>query len=369
MTKEISDYCPHCETAVSYNDNGEEECECEWREGGSGPTSPEDEAIRARAEGREWRHWDPAYQEIRLRSRSAGMPYCFVKKATLGQIARIERLRWKAYLIYRKRCNRVQEICKEIYANGNDAFIPVTEKAVQAEVARWVRDGEQLSNEQLTVFRYPSRIRCRPSPYFEGALSVMLDDDYWLYMPPKCGTTDMEIIAAASHLGEWEQEILPSRIQHASDPKRLELGRRYTHGEALRQASFSRTTSLDDLLSAAVLSASVLPEGKPYIEDRITVSVNGRQYPFCVGPYTCAQAIYKDWPRPTDPAPVVIPERFALDESLIGVASRAVQVRLGEPLQKDRYCWAYPTGVVHFNHATNVYDCVVAWIEQRPTDV
>jgi len=356
-----TEYCPDCETAVSYNDDGEEVCECEWEEDDCVPYSQEELLAELKSKGMEWRHSDPTYICMRRRGWGINSKDNFVKKATLGHLHRIERLRWQCYLNMRTLWARRHNLRREISDTDNcECFVPVD----WDELENWKKGhkGEEpLTEEEIAQRSHPMRVRVEP----HGDDSYTIGrhhGDFFAYEEPKHSGTEMEVIAAATHLGEWEQEILPDRIKRSQDPVKLALGKRWQHLEDRETALMAKCHFMNELLSLAIMTLEILPEGPDYVRKRSHVRLNGRAYPFDVG-QSYSEPAFKFWPMPDDLNDVSPPESFAVDESLVGIRADAVQARLGEPDRVDGLMWIYASGTVIFA-GSSYYGKVVERIEQ-----
>jgi len=360
MTEEDLEYCPDCDTAVSYNDDGEVVCECEWEEDVGVPYSQEEWLAELKAKGMKWRHSDPTYICVSRKGWGINQKDIFVKKATLGHLHRIERLRWQCYLNMRTLLARRHNLRKEVSATDNrECFIPVD----WDEVESWKKGHkgkEPLTEEAIARYSNPRRIVIE-SNGDEWYTITRPHGDFFAYEEPKHSGTEMEVIAVATHLGEWEQEILPDRIKRSQDPIKLALGKRWQHLDRRETALGNRCHFMNELLSLAITTLEILPEGPDFVRKRSHVRLNGRAYPFDVGK-GYSEPAYKFWPTLDDLNDVFPPETFAVDESLVGIRADAVQARLGEPERVDNLKWIYASGTVVF--AKSSYERRVERIEQ-----
>jgi len=364
---EDTEYCPDCDVPVVYDDDGMPLCDCEWEEVAEDAVPQEVWLAEMAADGREVRHWDPAWTTLR-RGGWGSNGKCndvFIKKATLGQLHRIERLRWRALLAIQTLWIRRYELRKEIAAlSESECFIPVDPD----DLAKWKKEeeaeenGEPLTEKEIARYSQPRRVHIE----VDGETHhISRDDDYFLYEAPEHNGTEMEVIAAATHQGEWEQDILPARLKRASDPAKLAMGTRWRRLGQREIAQSTKCHHMNEMLALAISTVGVLPDGPEHIRKRVNVRLNGRAYPFKVN-RGYVEPDYPLWPVPDDLSEIVPPEQFVLDDSLIGVREDAVQARLGEPESKDKSGWHYPAGTVVFNGKSGYYVKVVEVRQRRP---
>lgn len=359
---EDQEYCPDCDATVSYDEDGNPECDCEWEE--AGDAIPQEVWLaEMKAAGEEYRHWDPEWVEIQSRNSLDKKPPRFVRKQTLGQIARIERLRWTAYARIVGCYERKTALCEEMKALPHqECFIAQNPKHLERSIAEAIDKGEPLSSEEIFQYGQPRRVVMKESRHKDG-FYAHYDDDFWEYQKPKHGNNPMEVIAAAAHLGEWEQIILPDRIERAKDPAKLDLGKRYRHQEKREFRHQEWCYRANALLDKAILLSEILPRHEAPYDKRVVVLINGRQYPYKIR-HNYAQPDFDHWPLPDDIDPVVVVEDgFAFDDSLIGRSHDAVRVRFGSPLKIEKNVWVYEQGCVVFSDDKNSYYTRVRAVE------
>lgn len=286
---------------------------------------------------------DPSY--IRLRQgNSYGVRKTsdvYIKRVTLSEPYRIERLRWKAYLNIKALWARRAALSEEIVAAGGECFVPVDPHDHSL-------DGEDVSEPERERYSLPSRVVVEEAR--GGGHYFSHDYDFWKYQEPEHNGTEMEVIAAAAHLGEWEQVIKPDRIERSQDPVKLALGARYRHNQTREYALTDKCHLLNEMLSFSIIETGILPHGLDFVDKQVLVHLNGRNYFFKVK-RGYQQPAYDLWPLPDDLDDVVPPTRFMVDESLVGLKSNHVQTRLGEPIKRrstddDQSVWVYPDGEI-----------------------
>jgi len=320
---------------------------------GGPPLSQEEYLDRLRAEGRDTRPYDPSYIHIN------GYRPIWVKRSTLRQVRRIERIRWRLLERSTALWDRRLELVKEIHANGGEFF--VAPKISDDELA-------ELDDEDRAEALLPSYFSVENRYY---GLSTNEDHDYWKYKPTKHGGSEMEVIAAAAELGEWEQVILPGRLVRSQDPVKLEYGRRFAHLEETERGVFNRSGTISMILARAIIELHVLPEGRDYGKDQVFVEINGRNYPFNVAK-TYAEPDMERWPHPRSlPNVRIESDEFPFDGALKGFRKDVVRTRYGEPQSivksKTGDTWIYPQGAVQFERTS--YHDVVVEVNVQPAGV
>jgi hypothetical protein len=288
---------------------------------------------------------DPSYIRLRqggdYRFRKSS-PDVYIKRVTLNDPRRIERLRWKAYLNVKAIWARRAALREEIVATaGGECFVP-------ADPHDHSLDDEEISEPERERYSLPSRVvveEARDSGHY-----INTDHDFWKYQEPEHNGTEMEFIAAAAHLGEWEQVIKPDRIKRSQDPAKLALGARYRHNQLREYALSDKCHLLNEMLSFSIIETGVLPYGHHFVDKRVMVRLNGRIYFFKVK-RDYQQSDYDLWPHPGDLDEVFPPSQFWVDDSLLGLKSNHVQTRLGEPIERrstddDQSVWVYPDGEI-----------------------
>lgn len=296
------------------------------------------------------RAYDDRYIVIRRANIYNNTGGIYVKRTSLGSPYRIERLRWKAFKNYERHWERSLAIADEVKASDNqECFIPHDPVSFKQQLKEAEERDDPLTDEQIEHYSYPRRVHNRKMSCDDDY--VTYDDDFWEYQEPSHGNTEMEVIAAAGALGEWEQIIKPERIKRSKDPVKLALGARYEHevgrGFALRE----RCHSFNRMLELAIVMTGTLPEGPRRYQKKVKVHLNGRIYFFNVGRQnpTAADDL---WPTPGDLDDITPPKRFVVDQSLVGLGRDQVRTRLGEPakvtMSDERTVWHYGEDQVFF---------------------
>lgn len=255
------------------------------------------------------REWDPNFYCLRRASTSTynPSPAIYVRRETLLEPIRIERLRWRAYLNYAKNIE-VRAGLKDEMKKLPDAecFVPHDEEEFQKSVEESAARGEPLTEAQIERYSHPRRVHVE-ADYSDDW--VRYDDDFWTYEEPEHDKeVAMEVIAAAGCLGEWEQVTLPARIERAKDPAKLALGARWQHASHREIRLQDRCFLFNQLLAASILNSDVLPEGPRLVQKLIRVRLNDRIYYFNVGRHS-KSANFDLWPVPSDYDEVVIDGR------------------------------------------------------------
>jgi hypothetical protein len=292
------------------------------------------------ANGEDNRQFDPRYvclRRVRRGDLLDNEPAVYAKKATLGHVTRIEKIRWQTQLNLHRFWDRRADLCKEVLDAGGECFIPVGAPSLYNAKGRMAAE-------------YPRRVVVEKSRDYDG-LSTHYDDDYWTFRPTKHNGTEMEVVAEAIEHGEWEQVILPKRIADIVSPPKAALGRRWRHMECRERRLREHCELLNEMLKLAIQFTGLLPRGHNLVERDVIIEINGRRYPFSVrGDYPNSED--RKWPRPDDIPDVIVPDSFALDETLVGVSADAVRTRLGEPAtikeMGNKHVWRYPEGTVFF---------------------
>ena len=313
------------------------------------PLTEEEHLDLMRANGVDTRGFDPRYVCLRRGDTYSRRSSFFVKRTTLNDPQRIERLRWKAYLNYQNHFACGSDIADGIIALGGECFIPVDWDELNAD--------DELSEEQRERLSHPRRVYAEKSRHGCG-YSINYDDRFWGYEEPRHSDTEMEVLAAAGALGEWEQITKPERVGRAKDPAKLALGARYRHHEARGWALGAKCQLLNEMLSRSIIMTGILPPGPEFADRTVRVHLNGRIY-FLKVRLDYQQPEYERWPMPDDPGDVYPPAKFKIDNSLIGLRPEAVMTRFGEPTKKLRKgkteVWYYPEGQVVFDGVDNYY--------------
>lgn len=317
-----------------------------------------DLVAQIREEGGNWKEFDASYvclispqlygDEDR-QHRGAYAP-----KALLGNVPRVEKLRWKAAQKLARLRDRWTALYREVFKAGGECFIARNEPS-------------RFSRKRRVEADYPIRVEVMKSSYEADGLSSHYDADFYKYDPTPHNGTDMEVIASAAELGEWEQIILPERLARAYDPKKLEMGHRWRHIEVREQALMARLNTFNEMLKRAVILVDVIPRSPPHRKTTFVVQINGRTYPFIGNGGEYISATFEEWPNPDNPTAIVVSDAFAFDETLIGRSADAVRTRIGEPaLIIDGVVWRYPQGTVTFKKGH--YGTVIS-VDQTPNDI
>ena len=222
------------------------------------------------------------YHCLRHRDAYRDKAAVYIKKATLTDPLRIEEIRWKAFQNYESHFVRNELLSAEIRsAPDKECFIPVDWDDLNKTIKKYKEDNEPLSEEDIERYSHPRRVASIEG--ISGEQWTSYDDNFWEYREPKHAGTDMEVIAAAAHLGEWEQIFKPARVKRSEDPAKVDLGRRWKHEERRGTALREKCYLLNEMLSVSILLSTVLPKGPIRHQKLVWVTLNGRRYPFNVG--------------------------------------------------------------------------------------
>jgi hypothetical protein len=294
----------------------ETETEDVWVEDNAGDSIPYSEYLKMlREDGYDPRQFDHEnYICLRREGRSfdRDAPAVYIKKTTLLEPLRIERLRWQAQVNWSAHFDRQRKLVEELKGMpGQECFIPHDPVKFAESMKRYEERGDPFTPEDIERYGHPRRIAM--GEMSSGETYSSYDDDFWDYEAPEHAGTDMEAIAAAAHLGEWEQIIKPSRIERSKDPTKLDLGARWQH-EARREMALGRKAGLlNDMLARSICLSTLLPEGPSRFRERVWVVLNGRRYAFLVGQH------YKSpdmdlWPNTRSLADIVVTGKIELKE-------------------------------------------------------
>jgi len=296
-------------------------------------------------------------------------PAIYFKRVTLNDPYRIEQLRWKTQLNSSKHWDRVMVLRQEILKLGGECFIPVDPKDLDEDLDTNDNLSEEEREEEREKRSLPRRVHVEESQ--DGSHHCNYDNQFWCYEEPRHEGTEMEVIAAAAALGEWEQVTKPERLKRAEDPAKLALGARYEHEMDRGQALRDKCGHLDKLLAQSIMSIGVLPQGTSLADQLVRVFLNDRIYYFKVKHGDYYQAEYNLWPRPSDLADIRPPRRFEIDDSVVGLKDEAVRSRFGEPIKKSKgegkaSIWHYPKGRIVFSHDGGYYAEVIKIEKTQP---
>lgn len=289
----------------------DDDLEDDWDEDeGCVAVTEEEYYAELRERGIDTREWDPAY--YCLRRASTGLvkkPAVFVKRETLLDAIRIERLRWKAYLNYARHMDRQEALTQEMKAlPDQECFIPVDEEELQQSIEEFKKRGEPLSEEDIHRYSRPRRAYVQDD--YSGETWSSYDDRFWDYEEPEHDKqVAMEVIAAAGCLGEWELVTLPAREKRAQDPVKLDLGARWQYETRRGLALQDKCYLLNELLTASILNSDLLPEGPAHVQKLVRVRLNERIYFFKIGRHH-KSAEHGLWPVPSDYDEVVVTDKL-----------------------------------------------------------
>jgi hypothetical protein len=292
----------------------------------------------------------------------------YIRRTTLNDPQRIERLRWKAYQNYEAHFDRHKLLKKEIAALGGECFIPHNPVSFAREMKEMEERGDPLSEEDMYRYSQPRRVHI--AKCYAADDYVTYGDHFWEYRPPKHGGTDMEVIAAAGALGEWEKITRPDREKRSQDPAKLALGKRYQHEVRRGQQTESRCYELNEILGLSVVLTGLLPKGPTRHQRVVMVHLNGRIYPFKVGQGQNGEPDSTSWPVPSDYDPIHPPAQFKIDDSLVGLTREHIQTRFGQPSEishptNKSQAWHYPTGIIRFGDGSGLGSKVLS-VETEP---
>ena len=261
------------------------------------------------AVGMDAREWDREnWVQIRRESetRYGTKPAVYARRQTLLDPLKIERLRWKAYLIRAKNWERLLAICQEVHQHPDkEAFIPHDEEELQESITKCEEDGRPLSKEDIEHYSHPRRLHvqwCSDDDY------VTYDDRFWIYEEPKHDKDiAMEVIAEAAHHGDWDSKVLPDRIKRSEDPAKLDIGRRYHYVTQRGHALDDRCYLFNELLTRAIFESGLIPEDHARrVAMPVQVVMNGRRYMFSAGRYGTKETVDAYWPYPNSLDEIVI---------------------------------------------------------------
>lgn len=226
--------------------------------------------------------------------------YKHLRRTSLQDPERIERLRWRQLLRYHEVWTpRWIDVCARI-EHLREAFVGCPKRSI-----RLIYESHGISE----------------------------DSDYW----------EMK-----------EESPLRSLAKAASvTDEKLKAGSDYMRARAASYAHHTRVRRLNDLLERSVQELQFLPAGQAYDRRRVTVRLNGRDYAFELG-YK-PKALTDQWPAPGHMICEV--PQFKIDESLIGLYRELVRTRFGEPpltfssRKADRWenIWVYGAVGVRFS--------------------
>ena len=249
-------------------------------------------------QGLDSRVWDPNYVCIRRAETGRySRPGVYVRKETLLDPLRIEKLRWKAYLNLKNGWEATFKLKEEVCLQEHkECFIPPDLEAVSKI--------ENISEEEVWQYSQPRRVSHQETHGLSDYITY--DDDFWIPPNPKHDEqVAMEVIAAAAVMGDWDHKTLPDRLTRSQDPVKLALGARWHHTQEREAALLAKCHDLNKLLARAILCSELLPKSDLYIHKMVRVHMNERIYYFKTGRGHKA-AEYDLWPEPADLTDVYI---------------------------------------------------------------
>jgi len=250
---------------------------------------------------REWDHKNWVRIRCKSETRYDTKPAVYARRETLLDPLKIERLRWKAYLIRAKNWERLLAICQEVHQHPDkEAFIPHDEEELQESITKC-----KLSEEEIERSSLPRRLHvqwCAGNDDY-----VTFDDRFWDYEEPKHDKDiAMEVIAEAAHHGDWDSKVLPDRIKRSEDPAKLDIGRRYHYASQRGHDLNNRCRLFDGLLQISIFESGLLPVNNDNVSQPVRVIMNNRSYMFEVGRNGRKTAVDAYWPYPNSLDEIVL---------------------------------------------------------------
>jgi hypothetical protein len=297
-------------------------------------------AYRQKIDRRTW--WDPAFYQGGYGDRIKR-----VRRASLGDPARIEALRWRFLTRWEEKIKPKITAAWEEIARLGEAF--------------YQREDDDNNPDEPGR---PTRIEYHREWGDGGSTSI--DHDFWRFEPSKLtGTGALTDLAELGDLKEWEEVTLPAKIARVTEEK-LRAGEAYWAVDDMWRYRARRLERLNQLLTIAIREIGILPQGRAHRDDRFEVEMNGRRYPF-ISHYNYVEPFFKEWPEPGEEISVITVPNFEINETLIGKSEDLVRTRHGEPVEtfssrkKDLWpnIWVYGAVGVRFSTKPRVVDKIL----------
>lgn len=243
--------------------------------------------------------------------------------STLRDLSKIEALRWRIVQAQKRLWDKRGKLNADIIAAGG-AFIP------QSNYPRWPNDPDP-----------PRRLEVSPGWGGRGP-SVNYQDHFWDAPVIKRGDHALEELAEIGAEVEWEEEL--ARRLALVTPDQLELGQQYVDMERQSERYWYRMGIVSDAIEYAVSALGVIPKAPNTYDKQLNIlKLNGRLYPFTASCYD-VKGERKDWPTAyAELRMFTAPDTYEVDQSLIGLDSKQVTIRLGAPdkIIRSRGAWVY----------------------------
>lgn len=293
-------------------------------------------------------------EEVKLNRNFAWSPDIYrrgnlkhLRRTSLGRLHHIESLRWKV-LLDRERA----------YAAKLEALRDI-ERLGFAYTNLVLDEGYDGSS-------YPRRLNLEESHYSLVGVSVKEDKSHWNVDNKDRHRSVLHELAEVGRVLEWDRDTLPGLLAEVTE-ERLEAGNRWWRADRRTWDTRRRLDKLEELIADGVRECRICPVGREHVARLYTVMLNGRPYQF-EGTYTSVKALPRYWPLPDDAATITPPQRFAVDETLIGQREDVVRTRLGPPemmIKTRKKChmfgnvWIYGAAGVRFSEDYRLVDKIL----------
>ena len=264
-----------------------------------------------------------------------------LKRESLSDPERIERLRWRALLRFEAVATKAWNEAKARIVELGDAFV--------AKGSEQTHGWSSLPREEATD-EHPRHLIVEDRNYHDYGPSVCEDrNDFWdepenFWVKPAVGRGErnsaLEELAVEEHDAWWEEEELPRRKKWWKEeqvrrkalatPEKLAAGAAWEYANHLCSIMRFRVQRINTILLNSIKELDFLPK-RPNYKHPVVVILNGRHYSF-EARGNWIEAEIERWPHPGEDRQCVftVPQ-FKLDESLIGKSREVVWTRFGEP--------------------------------------